>query len=136
MEAAALALAVIDSMTLEYFAASARSRGECPFRWLADSTSSSAMDSWMRWSIDGSRSIPPARLPASRLSRKSSSSVPASVGRAPESFPRLSLSPFSAALREKPEETLAWVQSLPAGPERDRYLELAARASTRARGQI
>ena len=37
-------------------------------------------------------------------------------------------SPFSAALREKPKETLAWVNSLPAGAERERYLELAARA--------
>jgi hypothetical protein len=41
-------------------------------------------------------------------------------------------SPFSAALREKPAETLAWVKSLPAGPERDRYLELAARDSAHA----
>jgi hypothetical protein len=41
-------------------------------------------------------------------------------------------SPFSAALKAKPDETLAWARSLPAGPERDRYLELAARDRTHA----
>ena len=42
-------------------------------------------------------------------------------------------SPFSAALRLKPEETLAWVHSLPAGAERERYLELATRANAKVR---
>ena len=35
-------------------------------------------------------------------------------------------SPPSIALKEKPEETFAWLRALPAGSERDRYLELAA----------
>jgi hypothetical protein len=34
-------------------------------------------------------------------------------------------SPLSAVIREKPDATLAWVRSLPAGPDRERYLELA-----------
>jgi hypothetical protein len=37
-------------------------------------------------------------------------------------------SPFSAAMREKPDATLAWVCALPAGPDRDRFLELAIRS--------
>lgn len=36
-------------------------------------------------------------------------------------------SPFTAAMQAKPEATLAWVRTLPAGPERERYLEIAIR---------
>ena len=38
-------------------------------------------------------------------------------------------SPLSVALKEKPEETFAWLRALPAGAERDRNLELAILAS-------
>jgi len=34
-------------------------------------------------------------------------------------------SPVSAAMQQKPDATLAWVRTLPAGAERERYLELA-----------
>ena len=37
----------------------------------------------------------------------------------------MSGNPFTSALREKPDETLAWVRALPAGDMRERYLESA-----------
>ncbi len=33
--------------------------------------------------------------------------------------------PFTSALREKPDATLAWARALPAGADRERYLEIA-----------
>jgi hypothetical protein len=37
--------------------------------------------------------------------------------------------PFASAIREKTDETLAWLKSVPAGSERNRFIELALRFS-------
>jgi hypothetical protein len=39
------------------------------------------------------------------------------------------LDPFGTALEKQPAATLAWVRSLPAGEDRDRFMELAAKHS-------
>jgi hypothetical protein len=39
------------------------------------------------------------------------------------------LDPFGTALEKQPAATLAWVRSLPAGEDRDRFMELAAKQS-------
>jgi hypothetical protein len=38
-------------------------------------------------------------------------------------------SPFSAAVQKQPDAAISWLRTLPAGPEREQFLELAIRAA-------